>query len=156
MISLRMLKNTITDFQFLKYIENEHEDAGNASPYSDEALTIFLQGHQDLYLDKQLRLLIEEVNTPVGFIDLYNFDTHTQKASIGIIIAKQYRHKEYAKQAIINLVDYAFKTLHLQALEASIPKQHVGSRKLFERCGFATTNKGADIVTYHITHAMLG
>ncbi len=135
-ISLRPLQNS--DFYFLKKIENNTDNwqfGSERKEYSDKELFAYIaNATTDIKVAKQYRFVIDLDSTPVGFIDL--FDYVINSAGVGVIIAKSYRNKGFAKQALDLLSDYAFTTVNLSKLRCAISKDNLASIRLFTSCGF--------------------
>ncbi|MGZ4038753.1 MAG: GNAT family N-acetyltransferase [Bacteroidia bacterium] len=109
------------------------------TPFSRYVLEQFLMNaHEDIYTNKQLRLIISEVDkdAAVGAIDLFDFDPYHLRAGIGILIAEEYRNKGFAFEALQLLQDYAFKTLLLKQLYCNVTVSAASSLQLFEKSGF--------------------
>lgn len=105
-------------------------------PYSKHLLTEYLlTAHQDIFTNKQLRLVIEltQEKRAIGLIDLFDFDPQHQRAGIAILIAEQPdRRKGYAAEALDTLVDYCFSHLHLHQVHCTITHDNEASMRLFE------------------------
>ena len=111
------------------------------SPYSRYLLKQYIaDSGNDIYDRKQLRLIIElkETLTPIGTIDLYDFDPHHRRAGIGILVDPIYQKKGLGTSALNLLIDYAFSFLKIHQLYAYIPVTNTPSLRLFEQCGFET------------------
>lgn len=109
------------------------------APFSKDVIQQYLKSaHQDIYTNKQLRLIIENENkTPVGCVDLYDFNPLHLRAGIGILIsAAEHRRKGYASEALSVLIDYAFNTLNLHQLFCDIGVENTGSISLFQKHNF--------------------
>lgn len=108
------------------------------APYSLHQIEQFLLNNNDLTSEKQLRLIIElsTDKTPIGCIDIYDYDIFNERAGIGILIDENFRHKGYARQAIEILTDYCFNILILKQLYILIITDNIDSIKLFESLGF--------------------
>ncbi len=109
------------------------------TPFSRYVLEQFLvNAHEDIYTNKQLRLIISpnENDSAVGAIDLFDFDPYHLRAGIGILIAEECRNKGYAFEALELLKDYAFNNLLLKQLYANVTVSAPSSLQLFEKCGF--------------------
>ena len=109
------------------------------TPFSRYVLEQFLvNAHEDIYTNKQLRLIISpnENDAAVGAIDLFDFDPYHLRAGVGILIAEEYRNKGYAFEALELLKDYAFNNLLLKQLYANVTVSAPSSLQLFEKCGF--------------------
>jgi diamine N-acetyltransferase len=135
-ILLRPLQ--LSDLDFLFEIENNTENwkyGTENKQYTKEELTNYIaNAKQDIATAGQFRFVIDLENTPIGFIDL--FDYRTNSAGVGVIIAKNYRRRGFAKEAMQLLSIYSFKTLNLKKLDCNIQKDNVASIKLFTSCGF--------------------
>ena len=109
------------------------------TPFSRFVLEQYIaSSHLDLHTNKQLRLIISEVNKEdaVGAIDLFDFDPYHLRAGVGILIADEFRNKGYAFEALELLKDYAFNTLLLKQLYCNVTASAEASLQLFEKCGF--------------------
>lgn len=109
------------------------------TPFSRYVLRQYIENSmQDLYEAKQLRLVIVETatNTPIGTIDLYDFDPFHLRAGIGILIDSEYQKQGFAGEALELIKGYAFKFLKMNQLYAFIPAMNIASQHLFRRCGF--------------------
>ena len=102
----------------------------------------FDNADKDIYETKQLRLMIVrlEDKTPVGLVDLYDFDPYHMRAGLGIMIHNmEHRKQGYASSAIRLMLDYCFENLGLHQVYSSIPSCNIASLKLFESLGFTKT-----------------
>lgn len=109
------------------------------TPFSRYVLEQFLvNAHEDIYTNKQLRLIISEneMENAIGAIDLFDFDPYHLRAGIGILIAEEFRNKGYAYEALALLKDYAFNTLLLKQLYCNVTVSAPASLQLFEKAGF--------------------
>jgi len=130
------------DLDTLFSIENS-SDLWNVSntltPYSKDLLKKYIENaHQDIYEVKQLRLVISDKrnDATVGLIDLFDYDPLNQRAGIGILILKEFRHKGFALSALNQFMKYAFEHLDLHQLFANIPSDNQHSLDLFEKLHF--------------------
>ncbi len=83
---------------------------------------------------KQYRFVIEFSNTPIGFIDLFNYTENS--CEVGVFILKKYRKKGFATDALKLIINYSFNSLKLDSIHCSIDKSNISSIKLFTNCGF--------------------
>ncbi len=100
-----------------------------------------LNAKRDIFSARQLRLMIalpEEkgVSDTIGTIDLFEFEPVHLRAGVGIMIAKEFRGKGYAAEALRILVQYASEGLHLSQLFCNISSDNLVSIHLFETIGF--------------------
>ncbi len=117
------------------------------TPYSRYVLKEYIaQSHRDLYDLKQLRLVIErkESPTPIGTVDLYDFDPHNRRVGVGVLIDPACQGNGIATEAMDLLKEYVFSFLKLHQLYVYVAENNDASRTLFARCGFETTGKLAD------------
>lgn len=140
-IRLRALEPT--DLNLLYKWENDSsiwEVSHTLKPFSLFVLKQYLESsHLDIFETKQLRMVIElkESNTPIGLIDLFDFDPFHQRAGIGILINDKINQcKGYASEALATLCNYAFKTLQLHQLYCNITVKNENSLRLFQKHEF--------------------
>lgn len=106
-------------------------------PYSKATLQKYLESVQDIFSDKQLRLIIEENNSPVGMIDLFDYEPFHQRAGLGILIAEELnRNNGLATDALETLKKYCKTQLGIRILFCNILENNIPSLRLFEKCGF--------------------
>lgn len=140
-IRLRALEPT--DLKWLYKWENNAqfwEVSQTTQPFSQYVLKQYLEtAHLDIYTTKQLRLIIEiaDSQTPIGCIDLFDFDPLNLRAGVGILIAdKNQQHKGYAFTALNLLCNYAVNVLHLHQLFCNITTDNIASIQLFTNADF--------------------
>lgn len=112
------------------------------SPFSRFALKQYLlEAQQDIYQSRQLRLMVELVSdkTPIGTVDLYEFDAFHQRAGVGILIDNQFQNKGYGAASLDLLEKYAFDFLRLHQVYSFIPLKNTRSIRLFEKSGYEQT-----------------
>jgi len=135
-ILLRPLE--VSDLNFLFEVENNTDNwkyGAENKQYTKEELTNYIaNAKQDIATAGQFRFVIDLENTPIGFIDLFDYTTNS--AGVGVIIAKNYRRRGFAKEALKLLSIYSFETLNLKRLDCNIEKDNLASIKLFTSCGF--------------------
>lgn len=108
-------------------------------PYSRYALRQYLSTQQnDIFSDGQVRLVIEQGPTAVGFADLTNFDAVHLRAEIGLAILPDYQGQHIGEAAVQALCSYA-QQLHIHQLYAIIATTNKAATRLFERLAFAPT-----------------
>ena len=133
-----------TDLEVLYLWENQTGDwsAGSSlTPYSRFYLEQYIISAQNnIYEDKQLRLIIENNHSQVaGIIDLFDFNPHHRRAAVGILIGQEYRHQGYATEALDILINYAKNILNLKQLYCTIEHNNPVSLELFKKKGFRLT-----------------
>ena len=129
------------DLDLLYRIENDFDlwavGATNV-PYSRYALHEYMaSATNDIYADRQVRLMIEGINHEViGILDLMDFNPQHERAEVGIVIQRRFRGNGYGKAAMGQLVAYAHSVLHLHQLYAFVSVDNVLCIRLFEGLGF--------------------
>jgi diamine N-acetyltransferase len=125
-------------------------------PFTKKEIGDFIADQKDIYLDKQLRLMVciasslSEERKPVGCIDIFKFDIDNLKAGIGVLTEEKYRNTGYASEALSLLIKYCFETLHLRHLYCHITESNLSSMKLFQKHNFVITGKEGDICTFEL------
>lgn len=74
--------------------------------------------------------------TVMGTAMLFNFDVGSGLAEIGYLLGRAYWGQGYAREAIAAFIDFAFFTLDLRRLEATVDVRNVASNRLLQRLGF--------------------
>ena len=157
LIHLRALEPT--DLNQLYKWENDSSIwsvSGTLVPFSKFVLEEFVtQVHQDIYTNKQLRLMIDlkyfdeadedETTRSIGCVDLFDFDPKNKRAGVGILIAdKADRGRGYATEALHLIMDYGFEVLDLHQIYSNIRVENESSVSLFKRAGFEVTGLKQD------------
>jgi diamine N-acetyltransferase len=137
-IKLRALEPEDLDFLFQTENNTSLWEVSNTTiPFSRYILTQYLaNAHQDIFEAKQLRLIIQHQQKPIGMIDLFNFEPQHHKAGIGIVILQEYQQKGFANEALNIFIKYAFNTLQLHQLYANITTDNLKSIQLFTKNNF--------------------
>ncbi|MGZ4090463.1 MAG: GNAT family N-acetyltransferase, partial [Bacteroidia bacterium] len=77
-------------------------------PFSKFVLEEFANSsHQDIYTNKQLRLMAVETlsGKTIGCIDIFDFDPQHARAGVGIYIHKDFREKGLASECLQLVID---------------------------------------------------
>lgn len=136
--------------------------SGTLVPFSRFVLEEFVnQAHQDIYTNKQLRLMIDlryfddeedlsgEVKC-IGCVDLFEFDPKNKRAGVGILIAdRAVRGKGFATEALHLVIDYGFNILDLHQIYSNVRVDNESSVALFKKLGFEVTGLKQDWVYDH-------
>lgn len=108
------------------------------TPFSKFVLEEFVNSIQDIYTAKQLRLMINSVETKetIGCVDLFEFDPQHARCGIGIFIHNDFRNNGYASECIELIKNYCFTTLYLKQIFVHVNSSNPASLNLFEKAGF--------------------
>lgn len=103
-------------------------------PFSKFILEQYVNSAQDIFLAKQLRLVIclKDSGTAIGAIDLFDYEPFHQRGGIGIVIADiSHQQKGYASDALDVFVNYCFDVLLLHQLYCNVEEGNEASLNLF-------------------------
>jgi diamine N-acetyltransferase len=141
-VRLRALEPT--DVELLYGWENDTrmwEVSETIAPYSRETLRQFIENQQyDIHRTRQQRFVICLLgnDTPVGMIDLFDFDPRNLRAGVGIVIYDEAsRRLGYATDALGLLCEYARNILYIKQLYSTVTVDNTASVQLFRSCGFS-------------------
>ncbi|MBI4947864.1 MAG: GNAT family N-acetyltransferase [Bacteroidetes bacterium] len=129
--------------------------SGTKKPFTKREIEYFISNQKDVYLDKQLRLIICLLSpsgnkSGIGCIDLFNFDEFHLKAGIGILIDQKHRKNGYASEALTLLIRYGFEILDLRKLFCHISEENEASLKLFKKNKFKIIGKKKGICSLQL------
>ena len=110
----RQTKNEADALNFIREIEEEQEN--------DESVSwgITLHGNPEI----------------IGTICLWNFSTDQKTAEVGYNLMPPFYRKGIMSEAIKLVIDYGFKQLNLEKIEAYTHFKNENSTKLLEKTGF--------------------
>ena len=143
--SLTLRAPELGDLDYLFHIENDTRQwmvSACKVPYSRFQLQQYIETNaHDLYVDRQLRLMIERVDNRqvVGVIDIFDLSPANRRAEMGIIVDGECRNKGYGREALSLLCDYAERVLDLHQLYAYVFEDNLPARQLFVSGGFELT-----------------
>lgn len=120
--------------------------SGTHVPFTRFQIEQFLLGNNDLFSNKQLRLMIDlnETGESIGCIDIFDYDSINLRAGIGILIDNAFRRQGFAKAALASCVEYLFHDLLLHQVYCSIDETNTESQKLFLGQGFTLCGRRKD------------
>ena len=106
----------------------------------------FLLGNSDLVSNRQQRLMIcpSPGDSPIGSIDLFDYDPVNSRIGIGILIEKEYRGKGYATAALQLCLDYLFNDLLVHQVHCLVDITNEESLHLFKKLGFEEGGRRKD------------
>jgi len=138
-ICLRSLNQS--DFDKIFAWENNPENwrvSGTESHFTKEEILKYVSGNQDIFTDKQLRLMICDSSTDkaIGAVDLFDYDSKHQRAGVGILIEIEHQKKGFALEALKLVSDYSLNEIGIRNLFANILIDNEPSILLFEKAGF--------------------
>jgi diamine N-acetyltransferase len=146
-----------SDIDFIFQLENDTANwhvSNTIAPFSRYTIEQYvLNSEQDIFTQKQLRLIIEakEQNEPkkIGCIDLFDFDPLHKRAGVGIVIIADEQNKGYASESLSLLITHCFTVLGLHQLYCNISAENQISLKLFQQLGFVSCGVKKDWIFYN-------
>lgn len=139
-ITLRTLE--AEDLDTLYRWENDTSTWSSSSviaPFSRKQLWEYINSYDgDIFSSRQIRFMIvaNDSGSRVGMIDLYDFDPVNRRASVGILVDKDFRQSGYGKQSLAILETYCRDRLGLHQLCVMAECGNKASLALFEGAGF--------------------
>ena len=138
-INLRALE--LEDVEFLFEIENNGslwKISDTILPFSKYHLEKYIkESNLDIFSEKQFRFVISlENKTPVGLIDIFDFDPINHRAGIGIVIKSTHRKRGYALESVKLIEDISKKDLQIHQLFVNVGINNKNSLSLFKKLGY--------------------
>lgn len=139
-LALRALEPT--DLDVLYRWENDVElwhTTATIAPFSRKQLWDYIETYNnDIFITRQLRLMIEERQTTnvVGTIDLFDFDPVNSRACVGILIDRSFQGNGYGQMALRLLEEYCLRHLSLKQLVATVAVDNDRSLSMFRGLGY--------------------
>lgn len=130
------------DLQILYEWENATDNwtvSNTTAPFSKHILQKFIEtSSQDIYVNRQLRLMVGEKATKktVGAVDVFDFEPGNRRAGVGILIDPAFRGKGYGLESILLLKNYLFDVVMVHQIFCNVMKNNPVSLRLFQRAGF--------------------
>ena len=93
--------------------------------------------NDDVFANRQLRLMICADNIVVGTVDLYDLDPIHRRAGVGIMVAQEHQHQGIARQALDILSEYAENRLGLHQLWCECAVGNSPAVAAFEAAGYS-------------------
>lgn len=126
-----------TDLDDLYRWENDADlwhTSATIAPFSRKQLWDYIENYDgDIYHTHQLRLMIEEIVTKrvIGTLDLFDFDPMNSRASVGILIDKEFQGRGYGVISMQLLETYCREYISLNQLVATVSVDNEQSLALF-------------------------
>lgn len=79
---------------------------------------------------------LKSTDEVIGTVMLFNFDKIANKAEIGYVFHKNHWGKGYGSDSLSLVSDFAFESLKLHKLHATVIDANIGSAKILEKDGF--------------------
>lgn len=84
----------------------------------------------------KLAVLLKDSATMIGITNLYAFHDQNRRCDLGYAMASALWGKGYQTEALAATLDYGFRALDLNRVEADIDPRNEGSARVLEKLGF--------------------
>lgn len=78
----------------------------------------------------------DDHDTPVGCVELYNYDPINRRAAVGIVVSNEYRHKGHGTAMVQTLTDFCRQNTSLHQIYADIAANNAPSLHIFQHAGY--------------------
>jgi [ribosomal protein S5]-alanine N-acetyltransferase len=93
----------------------------------------------------------------VGTICLFSFSEENDKCEIGYELLTNFQGQGIMKEAAEKVIDYAFKAIKVQKIEAFLHRDNQGSINLLKKFSFINSNEpdktNPELICYHLTNS---
>jgi diamine N-acetyltransferase len=142
------------DIDFLYHLENDQSlwrVSNTLLPFSKHTLDNYISNaHLDIFSVKQQRFVLSDhQNTPLGLVDLYDFDPIHHRAGVGIVIDAKYRGQGMAKSGLKLIEKIAFVNLQMHQLYVGVGEENEISLQLFLASGYRQVGVKEDWIYYN-------
>jgi RimJ/RimL family protein N-acetyltransferase len=79
---------------------------------------------------------LKETKKLIGTISLSNINYKNKNAEVGFWLSKKYWGKGLAKETLNLILDFGFKKLHLERIQARVLNKNLRAQKLLKKRGF--------------------
>lgn len=142
-IRLRALEPT--DIDTIYRWENDTRlwaDSSVVAPFSRKQVWDYINSYTaDPFVSGELRLMIADAvqGTPLGLIDLTDFDPVNRRAQVGVMVDFEHQRRGVAGAALELMAQYCRERLGLHQVWAIVAADNRASRALFTAGGFAVS-----------------
>lgn len=75
-------------------------------------------------------------DTPLGCVELYNYDPVNRRAAVGLVVSNEHRHQGHGSAMIQQLTDFCMANTSLHQLYADIAATNQPSLHIFQKAGY--------------------
>ena len=102
-------------------------------------------------------ITLGDTNILVGTICLFRFSDENGKCEIGYELLTNFQGQGIMKEAVEQVIDYAFNTIKVQEIGAFLHRDNQSSINLLEKSSFRNSNEpdetNPEIICYHLTNS---
>jgi len=81
-------------------------------------------------------IVLKSTQAIIGTAMIFNFDQGANQAEIGYVFHKDHWGKGYGTESVALMSDFAFKSLNIHKLHASVVDANIGSARILENNGY--------------------
>ncbi len=142
-----------SDSEINKYLDRQ------VSVTIDDARNFIISVNENTNKNASLywAITLKDRNILVGTICLFNF-SDDDKCEIGYELLTSFQGQGIMKEATEKVIDYAFKTIRVQKIEAFLHRDNQRSIKLLEKLSFRSSNgfdeANPELTGYYLTNSI--
>jgi RimJ/RimL family protein N-acetyltransferase len=143
-----------SDSEINKYLDRQ------LSNTIDDARNFINRVNQNINKNDSLywAITLSDRNLLVGTICLFGLSDENDKCEIGYELLTNFQGRGIMKDALEKVIDYAFNTIKVQKIEASIHKDNQSSIRLLEKFSFRNSNEpdqsSSELICFHLTNSI--
>ena len=143
-----------SDSEINKYLDRQ------VSNTIDDARNFIIKANENINKNDSLywAITLSDKNILVGTICLFGFSDENYKCEIGCELLTNFQGQGIMKEAVEKVIDYAFNTIKVKKIEASLHRDNLSSIKLLEKFSFRNSNEpdntNPDLICYHLTNSI--
>lgn len=81
-------------------------------------------------------IVLKSTQAIIGTAMIFNFDQKANRAEIGYVFHKEHWGKGYGSESVALMSDFAFESLNLNKLYASVVDANIGSARILKKNGY--------------------
>jgi len=125
----------------LKLSNEEDEQLKELSSNSPDLVNMSEVRTYPAKMPAEIYFRIEKENELIGEVNLSRIRWYNRKCEISILIKKEWQGKGFGKEAMKEIINFAFNRMNLHRLEAEVIEFNEVSLKLIEGLGFKREGK---------------
>ena len=143
-----------SDIEINKYLDRQ------VSNTIDDARNFINKVNENINKNDSLywAITLSDSNILVGTICLFGFSEENGKCEIGYELLTNFQGQGIMKEAVEKVINYAFNTIQVQKIEASLHRDNQRSIKLLDNFSFKQSNEpdkaNPDLICYHLTNSI--
>ncbi|GAB3437007.1 GNAT family N-acetyltransferase [Massilia solisilvae] len=139
-LRLRWMIEADAPAHFAVFSDPEVTRFWSSGPWTDMQQAVDAIGRElAAYRDgSAVRFAVELADQPglIGTVSLHRFVDQSRRCEIGYAFGREHWNKGYAAEAAKAVLDYGFRVLDLNRVEADIDPRNLASARVLERLGF--------------------